>query len=189
MELTARNATNKIAAIIIVVLLVLLVLSLVSTIYLVVRNHQLATQQQVIVTPMTYDAPFAISQARSSANHLQMMALSLMALRLNVSPETVDAQHEFLLSYIKPGAQPDFKIILAQEAQRIKDNEVNSAFYQTHVQAFPDQNRVDIQGVLKTWIGNAAPTSELKHYGLQLTYDNGITHIERFVEVRDDKQP
>ena len=35
---------------------------------------------------MAYNAPFVISEANSSASHMQMMALSFMALRLNVSP-------------------------------------------------------------------------------------------------------
>ncbi|ARW85421.1 type IV conjugative transfer system protein TraE [Aeromonas salmonicida] len=186
MELTARDSTNKVAAIVIVGLLLLLVLSLISTIYLVIQNNYLSTHREKIVTPMAYNAPFVISESSSSASHLQMMALSFMALRLNVSPETVDAQHDFLLSYVRPGAQPDFKVTLAQEAQRIKENEVNSAFYQTQIQVFPDQSRVEINGVLKTWIGNGAPTADLKKYSLFLSYENGITSILKFLEISDD---
>lgn len=188
MELTARDSTNKVVAIVMAVLVLLLILSLLSTIFLVFQNRYLSTHREKIVTPMAYNAPFIISEANSSASHLQMMALSFMALRLNVSPETVDAQHDFLLGYVKPGAQPDFKIILAQESQRIKTNEVNSAFYQTQLQVFPDQSRVDIRGVLKTWIGNGKPQSDFKQYSILLAYENGITSIVKFWEVNNDKQ-
>lgn len=188
MELTARDATNKIVAIVIVALIALLTLSLIATILLALQNKYLATHRQTIVTPMAYTAPFVISEATSSAAHLQMMALSFMALRLNVAPETVNAQHEFLLSFVKPGAQPDFKIVLAQEAQRIKANEVNSAFYQTQINVYPDLSRVDIRGALKTWIGNGKPQTELKHYALQLDYHNGVTSILRFWEITHDKK-
>lgn len=169
-------------------LLVLLTLSIVANSILALQNRYLSSTRETIVTPMAYDAPFVISEANSSPAYMQMMALSFMALRLNISPETVDTQHQFLLGYVKPGAQPDFKVTLAQEAQRIKQNEVNSAFYQTQFQVFPADNRIDIRGVLKTWIGNGQPKTDLKHYSLVLTYKNGVTSIVKFLEVNDDKQ-
>ncbi|BBT68682.1 protein TraE (plasmid) [Aeromonas caviae] len=188
MELTARDSTNKVVAVVMLVLLALLTLSIASNIVLALQNKHLTSTREKIVTPMAYDAPFVISEANSSPAHMQMMALSFMALRLNISPETVDTQHQFLLGFVKPGAQPDFKVVLAQEAQRIKQNEVNSAFYQTQLQVFPTENRIDIRGVLKTWIGNGQPKSDLKHYSLVLAYQNGITSIVKFLEVNDDKQ-
>ena len=188
MELTARDCTNKVVAIVVLGLLVLLTLSIVANSILALQNRYLSSTRETIVTPMAYDAPFVISEANSSPAYMQMMALSFMALRLNISPETVDTQHQFLLGYVKPGAQPDFKVTLAQEAQRIKQNEVNSAFYQTQFQVFPADNRIDIRGVLKTWIGNGQPKTDLKHYSLVLTYKNGVTSIVKFLEVNDDKQ-
>ena len=188
MELTARDSTNKVVAIVVLGLLVLLTLSIVANSILALQNRYLSTTRETIVTPMAYDAPFVISEANSSPAYMQMMALSFMALRLNISPETVDTQHQFLLGYVTPGAQPDFKVTLAQEAQRIKQNEVNSAFYQTQIQVFPADNRIDIRGVLKTWIGNGQPKTDLKHYSLVLTYKNGVTSIVKFLEVNDDKQ-
>ena len=188
MELTARDSTNKVVAVVMLVLLALLTLSIASNIVLALQNKHLTSTREKIVTPMAYDAPFVISEANSSPAYMQMMALSFMALRLNISPETVDTQHQFLLGYVKPGAQPDFKVTLAQEAQRIKQNEVNSAFYQTQFQVFPADNRIDIRGVLKTWIGNGQPKTDLKHYSLVLAYQNGITSIVKFLEVNDDKQ-
>lgn len=188
MELTARDSTNKVVAIVVLGLLVLLTLSIVANSILAMQNRYLSSTRETIVTPMAYDAPFVISEANSSPAYMQMMALSFMALRLNISPETVDTQHQFLLGYVKPGAQPDFKVTLAQEAQRIKQNEVNSAFYQAQFQVFPADNRIDIRGVLKTWIGNGQPKTDLKHYSLVLTYKNGVTSIVKFLEVNDDKQ-
>ncbi|WP_284346256.1 TraE/TraK family type IV conjugative transfer system protein, partial [Escherichia coli] len=47
------------------------------------------------------------------------------------SPEIVDASHQALLQYIRPGAQNQMKVILAEEAKLIKKDNVNSAFFQT----------------------------------------------------------
>ena len=77
---------------------------------------------------MGFNVPFAVSQNSADASYLQQMALSFIALRLNVSSETVDASHQALLQYIRPGAQNQMKVILAEEAKRIKNDNVNSAF-------------------------------------------------------------
>ncbi len=89
------------------------------------------------------------------------MALSLIALRLNVTLETVDASHE-LLSYVKPAAQNELKIRLAEDAKRIKDNNVNSSFYMTSVKVYPAA-RVDVR---PNPIGDSKPYPELKQYVL-----------------------
>lgn len=61
------------------------------------------------------------------------MALSFIALRLNVTPETVDASHALLLKMVKPASQNELKIIFAEEANKIKKSNVNSGF--------PDQRK------------------------------------------------
>lgn len=93
------------------------------------NNYRLQNEQRTAVTPMAFNAPFAVSQNSADASYLQQMALSFIALRLNVSSETVDASHQALLQYIRPGAQNQMKVILAEEAQRIKNDNVNSAFF------------------------------------------------------------
>ncbi|QCR38919.1 type IV conjugative transfer system protein TraE [Nissabacter sp. SGAir0207] len=188
MEYSAYNSSNKVLAIGFAAMFVILVLSLAATLFLVIQNRTLAHEQRTIVTPMGYNAPFAVTQNRAGVAYLEMMAGSFIALRLNVSPETVDAQHLFLLSFFKPGAQPAIKVMLAEEAARIKSNEVNSAFYQTSIKVYPQANMVDIRGMLKTWIGSGKPFSELKHYVLKLDYQDGMTRIEQFKEVDDAAQ-
>nr|QUN01844.1 IncF plasmid conjugative transfer pilus assembly protein TraE [Escherichia coli] len=50
-----------------------------------------------------------MSQNSADAFYLQQMALSFIALRLNVSSET--ASHQALSQYIRPGAQNQMKVI------------------------------------------------------------------------------
>ncbi|MCC7856656.1 TraE/TraK family type IV conjugative transfer system protein, partial [Klebsiella pneumoniae] len=93
------------------------------------------------------------SQNQADASYIEQLGLSFVALRLNVTPETVDAQHQQLLRYVLPASQNSLKVHLAEDAKRIKDNNVNSTFYMTSMRAWPAENRVDIRGELKTWIG------------------------------------
>ncbi|WP_267651380.1 type IV conjugative transfer system protein TraE [Escherichia coli] len=163
MEHGARLSTSRVMAIAFIFMSVLIVLSLSVNVIQGVNNYRLQNEQRTAVTPMAFNAPFAVSQNSADASYLQQMALSFIALRLNVSSETVDASHQALLQYIRPGAQNQMKVILAEEAKRIKTDNVNSAFFQTSVRVWPQYGRVEIRGVLKTWIGDSKPFTDIKH--------------------------
>lgn len=128
MEHGARLSTQRVIAIGFIAMGVVILGSITTNVIQAVNNYRLQNEQKSIVTPMLFNAPFAVSQNQADASYLQQMALSLIALRLNVTPETVDASHEQLLAYVKPAAQNELKIRLAEDAKRIKDNNVNSSY-------------------------------------------------------------
>lgn len=150
-------------------------------------NRSLINEQRTVVTPMTYNAPFVVSKARADTEYFRMMTLSFLALRLNVSPETVDSNHEFLLSFVHPESRSPFKSVLIDEATQIKTNSVNSTFDTTKITVYPVDGRVDIRGVLRTYIGSGPGTTEIKNYRLKLDYANGFTRIVSFHEVTNEK--
>ncbi|MCP9269140.1 type IV conjugative transfer system protein TraE [Xenorhabdus sp. XENO-1] len=188
MEHGARLNANRIIAIVIIFMAVIILLSLIVNIIQGINNGRLQNEQRTVQTPMLYDAPFAVSQNQADASYLRQMALSFVALRLNVTPETVDASHAALLNFVKPAAQNELKVKLAEDAKRIKGNNVNSAFYQTSVKVYPMDGRIDIRGELKTWIGNSQPYSEIKHYVLILERTNGMSWLSRFGEVNNENK-
>lgn len=128
MEHGARLSTSRVMAIAFIFMSVLIVLSLAVNVIQGINNYRLQNEQRTAVTPMGFNVPFAVSQNSADASYLQQMALAFIALRLNVSPEIVDASHQALLQYIRPGAQNQMKVILAEEAKLIKKDNVNSAF-------------------------------------------------------------
>lgn len=187
MSVKAKTSGNKLIGYIIIGLLFFLAFSIANNMYLEITNRTLVNKREKIVVPMAFDAPFIVSESQASAPYLQMMALSFLSLRLNVSPETVDKNHGFLLSYVRAESRAKFVPVLAAEAKRIKENAVTSAFYQTSIKVYPSASIIDIRGVLKTWIGNSKPYEESKHYRQQLSYRDGATSIEKFIEVDDAK--
>lgn len=187
MEHSARQSTQRVIAIGYICLGVLLVCSLATNIIQALNNSRLQTEQKVAVTPMLFSAPFSVSQNQADASYIEQLGLSFIALRLNVTPETVDAQHEQLLRYVAPGAQNSLKVQLAADARRIKENNVNATFYMTSVRAWPAENRVDIRGELKTWIGDSKPYGEIKHYVLQFNRVDGVSWLSRFGEINNEK--
>ena len=180
MEHGARLSTSRVMAIAFIFMSVLIVLSLSVNLIQGVNNYRLQNEQRTAVTPMGFNVPFAVSQNSADASYLQQMALSFIALRLNVSPEIVDASHQALLQYIRPGAQNQMKVILAEESKLIKKDNVNSAFFQ--------YGRVEIRGIRKTWIGNSEPFTDIKHYILILKRENGVTWLDNFGETDDEKK-
>ncbi|MER1498613.1 type IV conjugative transfer system protein TraE, partial [Enterobacter cloacae] len=100
MEHGARLSTQRVIAIGFIAMGVVILGSITTNVIQAVNNYRLQNEQKSIVTPMLFNAPFAVSQNQADASYLQQMALSLIALRLNVTPETVDASHEQLLSYV-----------------------------------------------------------------------------------------
>lgn len=188
MKHSARLNSNRIIALSFVLLGVLLFLSIVSNVILSVTNYKLQGDRQVVAVPMLFKAPFAISENSMDAGYLEQMALSFVSLRLNVSPETVDASHQFLLTMVKPAAQKELKLTMAKEANQIKKNDVNAAFFKTGVRVYPAEGRVDIRGELKTWFGYSKPDSVLKHYALYIDRTDGVTWLAKFVEVSDENK-
>lgn len=188
MEHGARLSTSRILAIAFIFMALLIVLSLATNVIQGINNYRLQNEQRTVTTPMGWQAPFAVSQNSADASYLQQMALSFIALRLNVSSETVDGSHQALLQYIRPAAQNQLKVILAEEAKRIKADNVNSAFFQTSVRVWPEYGRVEIRGLLKTWIGNSEPFTDIRHYVLILKRQDGLTWLDNFGEITDAKK-
>lgn len=88
MEHGARLSTSRVMAIAFIFMSVLIVLSLSVNVIQGVNNYRLQNEQRTAVTPMGFNVPFAVSQNSADASYLQQMALSFIALRLNVSSET-----------------------------------------------------------------------------------------------------
>nr|WP_319795933.1 TraE/TraK family type IV conjugative transfer system protein [Klebsiella pneumoniae] len=60
-------------------------------------------------------------------------------------------------------------------------------FYMTSMRAWPAENRVDIRGELKTWIGDSKPYSEIKSYVIQFSRVDGVSWLARFGEINNEK--
>jgi len=187
MKVSARNSSTKIIAVLILILTTLVFILTFALTWLVITNRSLIHDQKMVVTPMTYSAPFAVSETKADTEYYRMMALSFLALRLNVSPETVDSNHRFLISFVDPAVEGEFKTVLQSEATQIKSSEVNSTFYTTEINVYPVDGRIDVRGVLKMWIGNSKPSTEIKNYRLRLIYAGGFTRIGKFYEVTGEK--
>lgn len=76
MEISARNSSTKIIAIFILSLTTLVFILAFAVAWLAVTNRALIHEQRTVVTPMTYNAPFAVSETKSDTENYRMMTLS-----------------------------------------------------------------------------------------------------------------
>ena len=187
MEHGARQNTTRVIAVAFISLGTLLPLRLGPPLLPGLPPSRLPPAPPVAVPPMLFSAPFAVSQNQAAASYIEQLGMSFVALRLNVTTETVDAQHQQLLRYVLPASQNILKVQLAEDAIRIKDNNFNSTFYMTSMRAWPAENRVDIRGELKTWIGDYKPYSEIKSYVIQFSRVDGVSWLARFGEINNEK--
>ncbi|UMX82496.1 hypothetical protein MJ561_00440 [Klebsiella pneumoniae] len=89
-----------------------------------------------------------MSQNQADASYIEQLGMSFVALRLNVTPETVDAQHQQL-----PGAPPPRRTASRSSwlkmRNALKTTTLMPPLYDVDC-AWPAENRVDIRGELKT---------------------------------------
>jgi conjugal transfer pilus assembly protein TraE len=188
MEYSAKQRQSKVVASIFVGLLVFLSLSMTGTIILGLENRDLRLNQPRHLIPMMLDKPFSISTTGADSNYLQMLGMSFILLRLNVSPETIDGQHKALLSYVDEESRPNLAAVLYDEARKIKSNEIASAFYSTNIAIDASRGTMDIRGVIRYFSGERPLTPSNKHYQLEFTFNNGVASLKHFLEVTDEKK-
>ncbi|ECK9463450.1 type IV conjugative transfer system protein TraE, partial [Salmonella enterica subsp. enterica serovar Sendai str. CFSAN000621] len=65
MEISARNSSTKIIAVFILSLTTLVFILGFAVAWLAVTNRALIHEQRIVVTPMTYNAPFVVSETKA----------------------------------------------------------------------------------------------------------------------------
>lgn len=188
MDLKAKRLAARYTSLAFIILLGLLGLSLSGNILAWLRIDNLINSHAETYIPMGFNVPFTLSRNRADANYLEQIAESLVFLRYNVSPESVKANHKVLLRFFDDETRPAMQEVLADEAQKVIDNNVTTAFYLSGMDTYPDSGIVDIHGTVQQWIGNRKQLPEDKTLRLELRYYRGMTTIKNFREKVDEKK-
>lgn len=188
MDLKAKRLAARYTSLTFVILLGMLGLSLSGNILAWLQIDTLINSHDETYIPMGFNVPFTLSRNRADANYLEQIAESLVFLRYNVSPESVKANHKVLLRFFDDETRPAMQEVLADEAQKVIDNNVTTAFYLSGMDTYPDSGIVDIHGTVQQWIGNRKQLPEDKTLRLELRYYRGMTTIKNFREKVDEKK-
>lgn len=128
----------------------LLLLSLSQVIFIAC----LIGSKQVVVTPPVVERRFWVSTSSVSTAYLTQMTQFFVGLRFNVTPETVDFQHQTLLRFTQPRYYGALKALFFKEAKRIKQLQLSTVFYPVKMIAHAKALSVDITGDRVTFMGS-----------------------------------
>lgn len=137
------------------------------------------------VTPFSGTPSYLKSAASVDGHYLSLMAENFINERLNVTPETVDANHRRLLSYVGHQQYTQILRLLSNEAKVIKAKKMSSIFYIDKNKPNPHELTVVISGILKRFVGLKALNDERKTYVLQFQYKDSRLSILKFSLLKE----
>lgn len=189
MDINLKKSYERTLAVTVIVLVFMTILSIgfnykLYSDYRAVLS-QLVNNKQTIVEPMITDGKgFSFIGERGDARYLRLMAMSFVALRLDVTAQTVEHSHEILISYLGENLREKLIPVLSQEKQRLKINNGSSVFYLKQIKVSPSNGIVDIRGLLEYSYGINPVEPIEKHYQLRMETRNGRLELTDFVELQ-----
>ncbi|WP_419421559.1 type IV conjugative transfer system protein TraE (plasmid) [Legionella sp. D16C41] len=150
-----------------------------SFLFKVWRHHTIE------VTPFSGNPGYFKSAAHVDAHYLNLMAENFVNERLNVTPETVDANHQRLLSFVSHEHYALMLGLLAKEAKVIKAKKMSSTFDIAHIKSNPAELTTVVSGRLKRYVGLQALNEEQKSYLLQFKYNDSRLSIIQFSLLKE----
>lgn len=167
-------------------LMVVLVFSLlVSNVLLSCFLFKAWNHHTIEVTPFSSNLGYLKSASSVDGHYLSLMAENFINERLNVTPETVNANHQRLLSYVDHQNYAQMLRLLTNEAKVIKAKKMSSIFYIDKNKANPYELTVVISGVLKRFVGLQTLSDERKSYVLQFQYKDSRLSILKFSLLKE----
>ncbi|WP_272664089.1 MULTISPECIES: TraE/TraK family type IV conjugative transfer system protein [unclassified Providencia] len=188
MDINLKKSYERTLAVTVIVLVFMTILAIGLCYKLYSDNkslvNALVNNKETIYLPMiNSEEGFSFKGERGDARYLRLMAMSLVALRLDVTAQTVEQSHEILTAYLGEGLREKLVPILSQEKQRIKVNNGSSVFYLKTIKVSPSNGIVDVQGDLIFYYGIEKADPIPKHYRLRVETRNGRFELTDFVEI------
>lgn len=152
-------------------------------------RQEVSDNKQIIITPMINNGSpegYSFIGERGDSRYLRLMALSFLALRLDVTAQTVEQSHEILLSHLSQDLREKMIPILSQEKKSISVDNGSSVFYPKKILVSPSNGIVDIKGELVFSYGFRKTPSISKHYQLRIETRSSKLELTDFKEILNE---
>lgn len=163
-------------------LLLISICLIISNIFLVWLVGWSFLHQKRTIVPAQIKQAFTISDTVVDASYLRQMALFFVGERLNITPSSIDQNHNVLLQYIDPKFYHTFVRILVNEKQAVMKQNISSVFYPDEIIPNVNDLTVLIKGSLIHWVGGLSLTPTKKYYLLKFSYRSGNLKVLSFFE-------
>lgn len=145
------------------------------------------TTEKIVITPPTLGRPFWIKGSEVSPEYLEEMARYLSTLVLNATPKSIDANIESFLRYVAPESYGAIRSRMRVQADRLKRDDVSTAFYPVGFQTRPKQQQTVITGDFVTMVGKQRVSSVRRAWRFDFSFTGGRLWVSEFREVdRED---
>lgn len=166
-------------------LMVLLVCGLLFTNILLSSFVWTVYHHQIIeVTPFFGESRYFKSEHGVDGQYLSLMSENFIYSRLNVTPETVAANHKRLLQFVDSRHYAEILKQLNSEAKLIQSQKLASEFVITALSVNPNALTATITGVLKRSVGLKVLKEEQHRYQLTFQYYQGRLTILTFTQEK-----
>ncbi|WP_238585566.1 type IV conjugative transfer system protein TraE [Legionella quateirensis] len=167
-------------------LMVFLVFGLLTAnILLSVLVFQVWKHHTVEITPYFGDSGYLKSANHVDSNYLSLMSENFIYSRLNVTPETVEANHQRLLKFADSQIYPEMLRLLDSEEKVITSKKMSSVFEIIQIRTNPKDLTAEVTGVLKRYVGLRALKEDRLTYALRFNYNQGRLSILAFTHIKE----
>lgn len=165
--------------------LILLILTICLLLALTLAVKNMGRERTILVPPVIHDR-FWVDSNDADPKYLQEMATYFIFLANNINPDNIDYQNSLIINYVNPSQQSYLKTQLAQQASRIKRNQLTTMFSIVGFKVDSTANIVVVKGILKSIIGDKVVSTLEKSYRISFQIINGQLYINEFGEVSNN---
>lgn len=146
------------------------------------------SHRETLVPPVIHKT-FWVEDDKVSKEYMVEMAVFLAQLYFDVTPSNVEFNHKLLQNYVDPRAWGKLEIESRAAATRLKKD--NASTFLAIATAVPDEarQRVAIQGVLMTYLGDARTSQLTKTYIFEFAQVGGRTLLKGMTEGKNAINP
>lgn len=145
-------------------------------------SFYLSKRHEVVLVPMHMTSTASIGSEAVSSKYLTAFALSVVSLRMNFTPDTVDEQYSYLLNFISGYAYGGLKKQFLQEVTNIKKRKISSSFAVSNIELKPKKLVVLITGMLNRTVDTVKLAPKQISLELHFTNQNGALSVTEFKE-------
>lgn len=144
------------------------------------------TVEKTIIVPPNLERPFWVKGSEMSPEYLEEMARYLSGLAFNATPKSVEGNIEIFLRYVAPEAFGDLRTRMAVQAERVKRDNVSTAFYPVSYQTLVSKRQSVITGDFVTMVGKQVVSTTRRSWRLGYSLESGRLSVSEFVEVENE---
>lgn len=115
---------------------------------------KLVTNQKIVIVPEGLKKKVYIEGDNASVDYVQAFTYAIVSNYYNYTPENVEKNYKYLLSYFEPSLYSSVSSKFLGLAKKYKNNNASSFASINKILVYPDKNQVVVDASVRTFIGD-----------------------------------